>query len=78
MNTYRTHATRLRLLDATLTILSALALAAIQGCTNPIPPRFSESPPQPKPEHSANQPSTVETTSSEYEGNSSSTGASTR
>jgi hypothetical protein len=65
-------------MKSTTILLAALALAALQGCSNPIPPRFSESPPQPKPERSANQPSTVETTSSEYEGNSSSTGSSTR
>ena len=62
----------------TTILLSAFALAALMGCSNPIPPRFSESPPQPKPERSANQPSTVESTSAEFEGNSSSTGSSTR
>jgi hypothetical protein len=58
---------------------AVLVAAAMAGaCAAPIPPRFSESPPEARPAPSVNQPSTVESTSAEYETPSSSTGSSTR
>ena len=62
----------------TMILLSALAMTAILGCAAPIPPRFSDPPREATPAPSANQPSNVETTSSEYDRPSSSTGSSAR
>ena len=57
--------------------ISLAVLAAMVGaCAAPIPPRFSDPPREVTPQSSANQPSNVETTSAEYEGQSSSTGSS--
>jgi hypothetical protein len=62
----------------TILFLAALALAAVAGCAAPIPPRNSEPPREmsPPPEAGVNKPSNVETTSSEYDTPSSSTGSS--
>lgn len=62
----------------TLTSLAVLIAVAALGACAPIPPRFSESPPEAKPATSVNQPSQAESTAAEYEGPSSSTGSSTR
>lgn len=59
-----------------LTILTAAAL--LVACAAPIPPHSSEAPPEASSAPGANQPSIVESTSAEYEGESSSAGSSGR
>jgi uncharacterized lipoprotein YajG len=60
------------------TLLALLAAALVGACAAPIPPRFSDPPREVAPQSSVNQPSTVESTSAEYDTPSSSTGSSTR
>jgi hypothetical protein len=61
------------------TLIAVLAAALAGACAAPIPPLFSEPPREASPPPpSVNQPSSVESTSAEYETPASSTGSSTR
>jgi hypothetical protein len=61
-----------------LAIILATA-GALVACAAPIPPRFSDPPREESPPpRSVNQPSQVESTAAEYDGQSGSTGSSTR
>jgi hypothetical protein len=81
--TYSADALSAPILDLEMTmrshiLLAVLAAALVGACAAPIPPRFSDPPREAAPQSSVNQPSTVESTSAEYDTPSSSTGSSTR